>query len=225
MKKRTFVCIESSRTSLAIPETQKKQAPPVPKVFDSNIHSSSQTHIPKKLKPHTKNNNFAGIFPSNVLPQIRNKSDVEKIKHFQILPVSQFIWVLLGSFSSSWLSHIWYILLAVVLQGTVLKKVLQSSGIIQPRGSQLRSFDSPYRSTFITRSNHGKGVKPWERGQTMGRHLLSGKKTKPPKQLLEKGWHFQTLMKGTADRSDPLEVVKKKETGWVFGYHFLRVFR
>lgn len=108
MKKRTFVCIESSRTSLDIPETQKKQAPPVPKVFDSNIHSSSQTHIPKKLKPHTKNNNFAGIFPSNVLPQIRNKSDVEKIKHFQILPVSQFIWVLLGSFSSSWLSHIWY---------------------------------------------------------------------------------------------------------------------
>lgn len=73
----------------------------------------------------------------------------------------------------------------IVLQGTVLKKVLQSSGIIQPRGSQLRSFDSPYRSTFITRSNHGKGVKPWEDP------LLSGEKTKPPKQLLEKSWHFQ----------------------------------
>ena len=181
------------------------------------IHHPKHTS-PKNWNPIQKAIISCGHISKQCPSKSGKKSHVEKVKHFRILPGSQFIWVSLGSFSSSWLSHIWCIL-QVVLQGTVLKKVLQSSGIIQLLGSQLRSFDWPYSSTFITRSSHGKGVKPREDP------LLSGKKSKPPKQLLEKGWHFQLANERHCRSIRPTWSSEEMETGWVFGYHFLRVFR
>ena len=118
------------------------------------------TSIPHPKHIFPKNSNsiqeqqfHAGMFPNNVLPN-QERFRKKKVKHFHTSIYFQWIHLIHLGFPGVIRHHCGIIgarptsLGTSILQGTVLKKVLQSSGIIQPLGSQLRSFAWPYSCTY-----------------------------------------------------------------------------